>query len=291
MAADYPYGIREWFNRSLPADGLVGGWRREGYANGTRDGQDNQSGQLFVPASSSDLLRCNSKGRRLSELDTAQLPAPLKRGRPNRLSREAIIEATISLLAEPDLDNFSMNLVSKRLSAGVMSLYTYFPSRDVLLRAAADAIYSRFEQPAPVECWQEQVRAWLRETVRLLDRYPVAKKLVVWDGHVSAAWLRTWLPIVAVIKGQGLEGLRLAKAVSWFSTMAMGFIVVQTRSPDHPYAGTIENIHLLDKDQQSLSAELSLHFPAVDRDETLELGFDVIIYGLEKLIRDVGEAL
>ena len=226
----------------------------------------------------------SERKRKVSEPNAAQLLASRKRGRPNRLSREAIIDATIDLLAETELDRFSMNLLARRLDAGVMSLYTYFPGRDALLLAAADVIYSRFEQPPPAERWQDQLRGWLQATVKLLDLYPVAKKLVIWDGHVSPAWLRTWFPIVALIRDQGLEGPRLAVAVSWFSTMAMGFITVQMQSPSTRHASTIANVDALEAGEQRLASELWVQFAHVDRDESLALGFDAIIHGMERLI-------
>ena len=127
------------------------------------------------------------------------------RGRPPRLSRGTIIQAALVLLDEMSIDRFSMGLLAKGLNAGVMTLYNYFPSRDDLLIAVADEIYSRFDHPAKGSCWQEEVRQWLWATVDLFQRYPVAMKLSLWDGHASPGWLRTWIPVVELIRAQGAD--------------------------------------------------------------------------------------
>jgi len=222
--------------------------------------------------------------------ETAEVGARRKRGRPSRLSREAVVEAALAILADVPLEGFSMALVAKRLGAGVMSLYTYFPSRDAMLLAVAEDIYTRFERPSPRETWQDEVRDWMWATVRLFDRYPVAIKLSAWDGHVSPAWLRTWFPIVRLIKRQGLDGPKLAFAVSWFSTASMSFIVTQMGSPGHRRRDSIVHIGALDREDQQLASTLWLDFETVDRDAALEFGFDAIIGGLARLIDGAGPA-
>ena len=207
-----------------------------------------------------------------------------RRGRPGRLSREAILEATVKVLAEVSLEGFSLALVAKRLGAGVMSLYTYFPSRDSLLLAAADEIYARFEPPAPRENWKDEVRDWMWATVRLFDRYPTAVKLSTWDGHVSPAWLRSWFPIVSLIERQNLKGPQLAFVMSWFSTASMSFIVAQMSSPQNRQPDAIIHIRALDRDVQRLATDLWLDFETLERDALLEFGFDNIIDGLERFV-------
>lgn len=222
--------------------------------------------------------------------EVADASAPRRRGRPSRLSREAVVDAALALLADVPLEGFSMALLAKRLGAGVMSLYTYFPSRDALLLAVAEDIYRRFERPPPREVWQDDVRDWMWATVRLFDRYPVAIKLSAWDGHVSPAWLRTWFPIVRLIKRQGLSGPHLAFAVSWFSTASMSFIVTQMRSPRHRRRDSIIHIGALDREDQQLAAALWLDFETIDRDASLKFGFDAIISGLARLVESGGPA-
>jgi hypothetical protein len=49
-------------------------------------------------------------------------------------------------------------------------------------------------------------------------------KIMGWNGHVGAAWLGVSMPIAELLKAQGLSGQRLALAVDWFTTAAVGVL-------------------------------------------------------------------
>jgi len=217
--------------------------------------------------------------------DEPVVTAPRRRGRPRRLSREAVIDAAISLLTEVGLEGFSLAPLAKRLEAGVMSLYTYFPNRELLLLAVADAIYARFEPPVPSAAWQDELRAWMWAVVDLFDRYPVAAQLSMWNGHVSPAWLRTWVPLATLLKQQGLEGGRLAFALSWFTTATLGFISSQRQSPENRRIETLAYATALEPALKQLASELWADFGTVDRDAALTFGFDNILSGMERLLQ------
>lgn len=207
-----------------------------------------------------------------------------RRGRPRRLSREAIVDAALAVLSEGDVKDFTMARVASRLSAGVMSLYSYFPTRDAMLSAVAENVFGRFEPPAPQENWRNEIREWLWATVRLFDAYPVALQLSAWDGQVGAAWLRTWLPVVKLIKRQGLEGARLAFATSWFSNASLGFITSQMNAAHLRRLESIKNIGLLERSEQLFITDLWFDLAEIDRRQVLEFGFDMIVKGLEAIM-------
>ena len=224
--------------------------------------------------------------------DTTLQPVAVTRGRgrPPRLSRGTIIHAALVLLDEMSIDRFSMGLLAKSLKAGVMTLYNYFPSRDDLLIAVADEIYSRFDYPAKGSCWQDEVRQWLWATVDLFQRYPVAMKLSLWDGHASPGWLRTWIPVVELIRAQGLTGPDLAFAVRWFTTSALGFITSQPPPPEHNNKRTTAHLHALTAYEAALLQDLQHDLLQVDRKAALTYGFTHIIAGLERIIAEAASA-
>lgn len=225
-------------------------------------------------------------------LDAASQPGiPARgRGRPRRLARDTIIQAALVLLDEMSIDRFSMGLLAKSLKAGVMTLYNYFPSRDDLLIAVADEIYCRFDYPAKGAPWQDEVRQWLWTTEDLFQRYPVAMKLSLWDGHASPGWLRTWIPVVELIRAQGLTGPDLAFAVRWFTTSALGFITSQPPPPEYNNQRTTAHIHALTAYEAALLQGLQRDLLQVDRKAALTYGFTHIIAGLERIIAEAANA-
>ena len=223
--------------------------------------------------------------RKMPEIE---LEAPARSPKPRarrRLSREAIVAEAAAMVSEGALEALTLRGLAERLGTSPMSLYTYFRSRDALLNALADHVFALFEVPASAPTWQENVRNWLQATHDHFIRHPIAPKVILWDGHVCPAWLKTWFPIARLLKEQGVQGARLAFAMSWFTTAAMGFITSRIDSPAKHRLSTIAYIDGLDEDDERLAVELWLHFQNVDQRAALEFGFDVIIHGLEAIVR------
>ena len=220
-----------------------------------------------------------------TNLDLLTALKPDKRGRKPRLSRAMITAEALQMLTEAPLEAFTLARLAKRLNAGVMSLYTYFSSRDELLDAVAEQIFAGFEAPAAEGVWQDVMLDWLWATQRLLDQYPVVLKVIFWDGHHSPAWLKFWwLPIAALFKRQGLDNQETAFAMNWFTTSAIGMMVAQAGSAQRKQPSVIARIAPLDADQQRLAAELWFCLGEVDRRDALAFGFRNLIAGLEKII-------
>jgi AcrR family transcriptional regulator len=132
------------------------------------------------------------------------------------------VQGALELLTRVPLEQFSLNMLARHLGLSVMALYTYFPSRDALLEAVGVRVFELFEAPPDQEDWQAYLMAWLHALRRHVVAHPVAFKLMGWNGHVGAAWLGVSMPIAELFKAQGLSGRRLALAMTWFTTAAVG---------------------------------------------------------------------
>lgn len=226
-----------------------------------------------------------AEGRHPAKRSAPRAAVRAKRIR-NRLSEELIVAEALRMLASTPLEAFTLRALAKRLDAGVMSLYTYFSSRDALLNAVADHVFSLFEPPGPAESWQVLLREWLWATHRHFERYPIAAIIVTWDGRVSAAWLKTWLPVAVALKRQGVEGSRLAFAMDWFSTTAMSFISSQINSQIFRRSGAVAHVTGLSTDDRLILEELWSEFPKLTREPSLAFGFEAIIRGLEQIVAE-----
>jgi AcrR family transcriptional regulator len=228
----------------------------------------------------------NSSLRSIDQGSSATARSPSTRGRKPRLSRELVVSEACKLMNETPLEELTLARLAKRINASVMSLYTYFPSRDALLDAAAEQVFTLFKAP-PLDGarWQDLIFKWLWATQHLIDGNPVVLKVIFWDGHHSTSWLKTWwLPIAQILKAQGLDNFRLAFAMDWLSTAAMGMMVTQMDSSQRKQASVIADLGMLDREQQRLATELWLCLRDVDRSDALNFGFNNLIRGLEDLI-------
>jgi len=214
---------------------------------------------------------------------------PAGRNKRNHLSREMIVAEAVEMLKEGSLAALSLRGLANRLGVGVMSLYTHFPSRDALLNGVADHVFSLFEPPPQRDPWQEYIRAWLWATYRLFERYPVAPRVIFWDGRVCSAWLKTWLPVASLLKKEGLEGQDLAFAMDWFGTSGMSFIQSQMDAPITRQPSVLAFLAELNSDEQRLALELWSGFPNDDSTAILTFGFEQIIQGMETLLTKARE--
>ncbi|MFD6895634.1 TetR family transcriptional regulator [Rhodococcus sp. NPDC060086] len=86
---------------------------------------------------------------------SAQSPEPTaaRRGRPPkgafRLSREAIVEATLEVIDADGVAAVSMRAVGRVLGVDAKSLYNYVDGKDGLLDAVAEALLGGIDLPAP----------------------------------------------------------------------------------------------------------------------------------------------
>jgi len=91
-----------------------------------------------------------------------------KRGEPARagrkpLTRDAIVDAALTLLEREGLQGVSMRKLAQELDAGAASLYWHVGDKEELLSLMLDRIVGESEviEPDP-ENWQEQVKEMLR---------------------------------------------------------------------------------------------------------------------------------
>ncbi len=78
--------------------------------------------------------------------------APMRRGRPRKgaepLSRRAIIDATLAVVAEGGIDAISLRAVARRLGVDAKSLYNHVDGKEGLLDAMAEEVLGSIELPS-----------------------------------------------------------------------------------------------------------------------------------------------
>lgn len=223
-----------------------------------------------------------------------QGPAPARprraRGRPARLSREAVLEKAMELLASVStVEELTMTRIAQELGAVPMALYTYFPNREALIEALSAETFSGFTYTAcPDDPWQERLRGWLQALQTYLQRFPHLRRSIGWNNNVavSSTWPKLVLPVLDVLIEQGLREQRLALAFNWFVESAMGFLILISRSAGYrqQFVSTPFG-HLGDDDQQKLMLLLP-YLNTSSSDALIELGFQSLINQLERFFAD-----
>ena len=209
--------------------------------------------------------------------------APRRAGRPSTLSRDLIVTEALSLLDEVGVQQFSVNKLAKRLNVSAMSFYNYFAGADALLQAVADRVFTLFPMPAETERWQDFLSAWLHAMAAHVSRYPVALKVIAWNGNLSAGWLRAWLPVLEIIAAHEPDSRRRKTIAYWLSLSALGVMNARVNEPIGPSQLPDELIAGLAPMQVELLLSLYGGSPPSDSEAVVGYAFKNIVAGLERL--------
>ena len=157
-----------------------------------------------------------------------------KRGRRPNLSREKIIEKTLSLLNSSNPENFSVRKLAQELGVTPAAIYVYFSGQDDLLRYAAEEVASRVElDKIPSDAsWRDTLKAWAF-VVRANHRtFPHATMMLKMSQHIPTAWFRVIEPVWTVFEKLGIdEPAKINLAQSYIRGVA-GLVLIEIEHDD-----------------------------------------------------------
>lgn len=207
-------------------------------------------------------------------------------GRQPRLSRDIIIEQALALLQELNAEELTMTRIAERLDVTTMSLYKYFPNREALLDALAEHTFALFENSMPTSgTWEERLLGWLRSLQQHMDRYPTMLKVIGWEGRLSGAWVKVIAPVAQLLSEQGLKGERLAFALVWFMSSAMGFLRTETLdAPAYRQQFSLGALDGLEPSAQQTFLALLPYLPSTDRAQVMEFGLRQLVSTMAGLL-------
>jgi AcrR family transcriptional regulator len=172
------------------------------------------------------------------------------RGRPPRISREAILEAAASLLEQGGGAQISLNAIARVLSITPMAIYTYFASKDDLLQALSEKLLSDLDLAIPAQAPPlEKILLWSHAMRAHFLKRPPLIEILVWEGgHASVSWVRQGLAVEEALSEYGLRDEALAQATLWVWRVVMGAIHVELRERQAPQRLAAQEIESVEPD-------------------------------------------
>jgi len=189
------------------------------------------------------------------------------------------------MLEEQGTAAFSMGKLAQRLGASAMTLYTYFPSREALLDAAAGKIFSSFDPPAETLPWRDALLAWVDRLYAMFMRYPIGLRLIKWDAAVTPSWLKVWMPLVRILDRAGLSGTPLLIAANWVGRVSMALLMVRISAKSEA-----ASLHALAIGDDTLGAQDKALLLRMSAEPDARWSGALDMFGRENIIRGV-EAL
>ncbi len=103
-----------------------------------------------------------------------------KVGRPrSEKSHQAILHATIDLLAEQGFDGLSIEGVAERAGVGKTTIYRHWDNKEALVNAALVKLRSTIEMPRPGDDLYETIIQFLSEIVAVFREHPLAGAILL----------------------------------------------------------------------------------------------------------------
>jgi AcrR family transcriptional regulator len=223
--------------------------------------------------------------------------AATRRTRPTRapLSRDAVVDAALRVLAREGTEGLSMRRVAEELGTGPASLYWHVANKDELINLLVDRVAGEIEMPPPDPAhWQQQLKEWMLQARRVFQRYPgvagltlgripVGPNLVRWNEWILALLRGAGVPDKIAAYAGDIGGLYLG-ATSYEEGLPPPSPTGEELSPDQLAAMFRDYFSSLPADQfPNIHATLDELFGG-GPDERFELGLDVLIRGLASYI-------
>jgi TetR/AcrR family tetracycline transcriptional repressor len=222
--------------------------------------------------------------------------APRERPARTPLTREAIVDAALRVVEREGANGLSMRRVAEELGTGPASLYWHIASKDELINLMVDRVVSEIQVPPPDPArWQEQVKEWMLQARRVLQRYPGVAGLTLGRIPTGPNLVRLTEWLLALLRGAGVPD-RIAAYAGDLGGLYLGATAYEEtlaplQSPTGEDLPPEEIIKMFRGYFESLPAD---QFPNIHAtldelfsggpDERFELGLDVIIRGLASYI-------
>jgi len=162
----------------------------------------------------------------------SEATAKKRRGRPARLSRDAIVDAGLALLEREPREPLTLARVAEEVGAVPAALYRHVGSHDALLDGVLARVLAGIElEIRPRARWPQQVREWMTSLRRQLLRFPGVLMLIGRRGRTSPAWLEVTAELTAILARSGLRGAALARAQLWVAEATMGVVLQEASLP------------------------------------------------------------
>jgi AcrR family transcriptional regulator len=228
---------------------------------------------------------------------TAGIPEPPwyrpEAARRAPLTREAIVDAALSVLDAVGMDGLSMRRVAQELGTGAASLYWHVRNKDELFQLVFDRVTRDVVLPEPDSAhWQEQLKVLGYEMRKVLSKHrdvarisfgrvPTGPQMALLTEWLFTLLQPTGIPDRAIAYIGDIAGLYVG-AFCFEESLGLSSPTGEDLPPEQiveMFRGYMESLPAERFPRTLASLELIFDFNPEDR---FEFGLDLMISGLEK---------
>jgi len=223
-----------------------------------------------------------------------------KTGRSARpgLTREAILQAGLSLLIKSGDAELSMRGLAEELGSAPMSLYRHVRNREDLLDGINRLALGSMDLEVPEQGdWEKRARTWMHALRREMHSNPAVAPLLRLRGSLAPALLRALNSLLRIMLDAGFEGrdaVLACREVIWFT---MAFVTNEIRnkaiaetaeSAGASALGSFEHVSAASEIEFPELAQHLSYFVEMDVDEVFAISAEHILAGLRAMLEPDG---
>jgi TetR/AcrR family tetracycline transcriptional repressor len=217
----------------------------------------------------------------------------------SRLTKQAVVERGLALADAAGLDGLTIRRLAQDLGVTPMALYWHFRSKEELLLALAEQVWSEIDiEVDPALPWSRQLRGLLESLVGALRVHPCASQLLLETEKQSESFLQATEVTLEVLRSAGFDALH-ATAVAR-NAMWTGLTLVMSEPGTEPGVSAEEvaehqrrarvRMAMLPVDRYPRIVECSGPLTACDIPEFhYSFGIDLFIAGVETMAARLGQ--
>ena len=214
-----------------------------------------------------------------------------RRAPRRRLSRDLVLQTAIEQADRSGLEALSMRTLAETLDVAPMALYRHVASKDDLIDAMVDVVFSEIGLPVAGGAWQESMRRRAIAIRDALSRHRWAVGLMESRKTPGPANLRHHDAVIGRLRSAGFDVEMAAHAYSLLDSYIYGFALTKINLPfenAEEDVGVIAHTMLEPfpaNEYPNLVEFLNEHVlrPGYDYGDEFDYGLDLILEGLERM--------
>lgn len=227
----------------------------------------------------------------------------MKKQQP-QISEDKILEASWELLGEEGIEKFSMRRLADRLGIQAPSLYWYFKSKQKLYQRLANQVSRMILEEFHSEGdWKEQLGG-LAVTIRsVICRYPCSTQLMMLTLPLEPDMVRFTNRMLLCLESTPLAQEQKLQAVFTLTNYVLGFVLddyqdqlnasamLNQDQGEHPVGEMVRLLDSMSESEAGLFRRMykSGLYDLMGTDEAFEFGLNLILLGIEQVIKGRGK--
>ena len=210
-----------------------------------------------------------------------------------RLTRERVLEAAMTHADTGGLEALTMRTLAEMLGVAPMALYRHVASKDDLIDAMVDIVFTEIGLPAGGDDWKTSMRRRTVAVRQALAKHPWAVGLMESRRTPGPANLRHHDAVIGRLRAAGFDVAQTAHAYSLLDSYVYGFALTKANLPFDAadQIGEVAGAMLRPfpvNEYPNLVEFLEQHVlqGAYDYEREFEYGLDVLLDGLEQALAD-----